>query len=162
MFKINNKIRSIVYRYNKNTKFRNGFLGLIIGAIVIYGLSVYIYSSPLAVCPTDFEQTRNYKNIIRNRKIKSDEQKLVNSFISGNYWEKRYKKGGNSGQGSYGPSAMFKASVINAFVKRYKITGNVVELGCGDGNNLLYYNFDKQTTYIGYDVSQTIIEKNKK
>jgi len=35
------------------------------------------------------------------------------TFDSNKYWEERYAKGGNSGKGSYGKSAIFKADVIN-------------------------------------------------
>ena len=38
------------------------------------------------------------------------------------YWENRYKKSGNSGAGSYGRLAEFKADVINNFIAENKIT----------------------------------------
>lgn len=69
------------------------------------------------------------------------------------YWEERYKKGGNSGAGSYNKLAEFKAEVINKFVSKHSIK-EVIEFGCGDGNQLQYFQF---TTYIGYDVSSTAI-----
>ena len=41
----------------------------------------------------------------------------VKSFAgSAAYWEERYRRGGNSGAGSYGKLAEFKAEVINDFV----------------------------------------------
>jgi len=43
------------------------------------------------------------------------------SFNSSEYWDNRYKNGGNSGQGSYNALAKFKASVINDFIENNKI-----------------------------------------
>ena len=34
------------------------------------------------------------------------------------YWDARYRAGGNSGAGSYGRLAAFKAEVLNEFVRR--------------------------------------------
>ncbi|MCZ4409253.1 methyltransferase domain-containing protein [Cryomorphaceae bacterium 1068] len=74
---------------------------------------------------------------------------------SGEYWENRYKLGGDSGAGSYNILAEFKAEVINEFVKKNDIE-TVIEFGCGDGNQLKYFNFK---SYIGFDVSRTAINK---
>ena len=56
-------------------------------------------------------------------------------FYSSKYWENRYKAGGNSGSGSYSNLAIFKAEIINSFVKDNKIE-SVIEFGCGDGQQL--------------------------
>jgi len=72
---------------------------------------------------------------------------------SGEYWEERYKTGGNSGAGSYNHFAEFKGEIINKFVSENSIE-TVIEFGCGDGNQLNYFQFH---SYIGYDVSQTVI-----
>jgi hypothetical protein len=69
------------------------------------------------------------------------------------YWEERYTDGGNSGVGSYGKFADFKAEVLNAFVAENNI-GTVIEFGCGDGNQLLLTNYPK---YTGFDVSGTVV-----
>jgi len=69
---------------------------------------------------------------------------------SGDYWNKRYKKGGNSGDGSYDKLAEFKSEFINNFVKLNHID-SIIEIGCGDGNQLNYAKYPK---YIGYDVSE--------
>ena len=61
-------------------------------------------------------------------------------FDSKKYWEKRYLKGGDSGDGSYGKLAEFKAKVINRFVKENEIK-TIIEWGCGDGNQLTYMNY---------------------
>ncbi|MBL7980982.1 MAG: class I SAM-dependent methyltransferase [Flavobacteriales bacterium] len=74
---------------------------------------------------------------------------------SGNYWEERYSQGGNSGSGSYAKFAEFKAEVLNDLVAQNQI-GSVIELGCGDGNQLALFRFGH---YIGYDVSPTVLDK---
>jgi len=71
------------------------------------------------------------------------------------YWEDRYKIGGNSGAGSYNRLAEFKAEIINQFVAENNLE-TIVEFGCGDGNQLKLFNFK---SYTAYDVSNTIIEK---
>jgi len=82
------------------------------------------------------------------------------------FWETRYSLGGNSGQGSYGKFAGFKAEVLNEFIKRKGIL-SVIEFGCGDGNQLSLAHYPQ---YTGLDVSPTAIalcrekfdqEKNK-
>lgn len=74
---------------------------------------------------------------------------------SADYWEKRYSSGGNSGVGSYDKFADFKARVLNRFVEEEKIS-SITELGCGDGNQLNYANYN---VYLGVDVSETAIKK---
>lgn len=73
------------------------------------------------------------------------------------YWNERYKKGGNSGPGSYDHLAEFKAEVINDFVRINKIN-TVIEFGCGDGNQLKYFGFQH---YVGFDVSYEAIKNIK-
>jgi SAM-dependent methyltransferase len=70
------------------------------------------------------------------------------------YWENRYEMGGNSGDGSYGKLAEFKAEVLNALVDEFALE-SVIELGCGDGNQLTLANYPK---YLGLDVSQTALD----
>ncbi len=64
---------------------------------------------------------------------------------SDKYWEQRYAVGGNSGVGSYGKFANFKAEVINKFVREHKIK-SVIEFGCGDGNQLKLANYPSYYT----------------
>lgn len=73
---------------------------------------------------------------------------------SDQYWEDRYRRGGNSGSGSYGRLAAFKAEVLNEFVAVHGIT-SVVEFGCGDGAQLRRACYPK---YTGFDVSPTAVE----
>lgn len=81
------------------------------------------------------------------------ETKEEASFSSSNYWEQRYLSGDNSGIGSYGRLAQFKAETINQFVKKNKIN-TVIEWGCGDGNQLSLANYP---LYTGFDVSEEAI-----
>lgn len=78
---------------------------------------------------------------------------LLSFRSSERYWIDRYKHGGDSGHGSYGQLARHKADVINSFVRDNKID-SVVELGCGDGNQLT---LAKCPRYVGYDVSPDAI-----
>ncbi len=75
-------------------------------------------------------------------------------FNSIKYWEERYVSGGNSGAGSYGRLAKFKANLINDFVEKNKIN-TVIEFGCGDGHQLALF---KIPNYIGFDVSKKSIQ----
>lgn len=75
-------------------------------------------------------------------------------FSEAVYWDARYRKGGNSGAGSRGVLAEYKAEVINALVSKHAIH-DVVELGCGDGYQLGLYSFP---SYTGTDVSDKSIE----
>jgi SAM-dependent methyltransferase len=81
---------------------------------------------------------------------------LVKPFkSSGDYWESRYQTGGNSGHGSYNDLCLFKADVLNNFVAQQNIK-TVIDFGCGDGNQL---KFSRYPSYLGFDVSQIVIEK---
>lgn len=72
---------------------------------------------------------------------------------SSDYWEQRYRSGGTSGDGSYGNLALFKAQVINEFVREHDID-SVIEFGCGDGNQLRLAHYPK---YVGLDVSPAAV-----
>ncbi|MGN6415931.1 MAG: class I SAM-dependent methyltransferase [Pseudobacter sp.] len=76
-------------------------------------------------------------------------------FDSKNYWESRYQKGGNSGSGSYGKLADFKARILNEFVKENQIN-TVIEFGCGDGHQASLATYPN---YVGLDVSATVIKQ---
>jgi hypothetical protein len=71
------------------------------------------------------------------------------------YWEQRYHEGGDSGVGSYGKFADFKAEVLNDFVARHGV-GSIIEFGCGDGNQL---GFARYPRYLGFDVSDQAIAR---
>lgn len=76
------------------------------------------------------------------------------NFDSRKYWNNRYAKGGNSGCGSYNEFALFKAEIINSFIKSKNIE-DVIEFGCGDGNQISLINCKN---YTGYDVSKKAIK----
>src|SRR5262245_1129130 len=76
---------------------------------------------------------------------------------SSQYWEERYARGGTSGAGSYGRLAQFKADVINGHVRAHNVA-RVVELGCGDGNQL---SLAQYPSYLGLDVSSTAVQACK-
>ncbi len=92
-------------------------------------------------------------SLLRNLKqfFGQDWQKVFGG--SANYWETRYKQGGNSGNGSYGELAAFKAEILNTFISEHQID-SVIEFGCGDGNQL---GFLKCPHYLGVDVSETAL-----
>jgi SAM-dependent methyltransferase len=74
-------------------------------------------------------------------------------FDVAKYWNDRYKSGGDSGAGSYGLLAIFKAEIINDFVEKNNIN-TVLEFGCGDGNQLTLANYH---IYKGIDISEAAI-----
>jgi hypothetical protein len=71
------------------------------------------------------------------------------------YWERCYAEGGNSGIGSVGMFAEFKAEVVNAIVAKHQIR-SVIELGCGDGHQLSLARYPR---YLGLDVSGTAVRR---
>jgi SAM-dependent methyltransferase len=77
---------------------------------------------------------------------------------SAQYWNERYERGGNSGEGSYGPLAQYKASFINDFCRDNRIT-SAVEFGCGDGNQASLFEIDH---YLGIDISEKCIARARK
>jgi trans-aconitate methyltransferase len=74
-------------------------------------------------------------------------------------WDERYRAGGNSGYGSYGPQLVDKLTYITQTVKNIE---SIVDVGCGDfnfGRNLM--GFYPNTTYLGLDISKVVIDQNK-
>jgi len=75
---------------------------------------------------------------------------LLRTFSgSREYWQNRYANGDNSGHGSVGELATFKAEVLNDLVIRRDLR-SVIEFGCGDGRQLKLFSFPQ---YVGFDVS---------
>lgn len=70
------------------------------------------------------------------------------------YWESRYQNGGDSGNGSSGRLAQYKADFVNGFVADKRLM-TVLELGCGDGRQL---SLARYPSYLGVDVSETAIK----
>ena len=88
------------------------------------------------------------------RKIRTGRQSGPVIPNSKDYWEKRYASGIDSGVGSYGIFAEFKAKILNAFVAKNNVK-SVIEFGCGDGSQL---ELAAYPIYLGLDVSSTVIE----
>lgn len=79
----------------------------------------------------------------------------MKTFNADQYWERRYKEGGNSGRGSYKELATYKANYINQVIYQLRLMSGV-ELGCGDGHQLQMYRFE---TYHGVDVAPSAVER---
>jgi SAM-dependent methyltransferase len=108
------------------------------------------------------EQLRAY--LQRSRSLGPVAARL-NRVVSGarfrgshDYWDRRYEAGGDSGVGSTGALAAFKADFLNDFVAREHV-GSVIELGCGDGRQLA---LSRYPSYIGLDVARDAIQRCKK
>jgi len=86
--------------------------------------------------------------------IKKIAAKYHTTFSSAEYWENRYRSGGNSGSGSYNRLAQFKADFINEFLASRPVR-SVIEFGCGDGNQLSLIRYPG---YVGLDVSKKSIQ----
>lgn len=79
----------------------------------------------------------------------------VTFTVSGAYWEARYAAGGDSGRGSRGVYARFKADVLNAFISEKNVQ-SAIEFGCGDGHQLALIKYPQ---YIGLDVSASVVAR---
>jgi len=114
-------------------------------------------SGPLAPMKNFAERKRLLGRLARGlyRRLSAARQPAEPFPGSCRYWEDRYNAEGNSGVGSYGKFAAFKAEVINAFVATRGVQ-SVVEFGCGDGNQLMLARYP---TYAGYDVSETAVRQ---
>jgi SAM-dependent methyltransferase len=71
------------------------------------------------------------------------------------YWERRYAQGGDSGGGSLGHLGAYKAEIVNGIVEELGVR-SVIELGCGDGNQLALARYPR---YTGLDVSPTAVSR---
>lgn len=78
----------------------------------------------------------------------------LTSRTAARYWERRYQTGMDSGSGSRGELAEFKAMILNELVTRERVQ-SVIELGCGDGQQLALANYPN---YLGLDVSATAVD----
>lgn len=95
------------------------------------------------------------QNLVERLQFFVKRKLLERNFSSKAYWDLRYQLNWNSGQGSYGDSALSKAKVFNNIMKDFEIQ-SVIELGCGDGHQLQYYQIPQ---YLGLDVSRTTIKR---
>ena len=77
--------------------------------------------------------------------------------LTQNYWNNRYLSGGNSGYGSYDEQLTKKLKWLSGLPIE-----SITDIGCGDfnlGKNLLM--LYPEAAYIGYDISEIIIKRNK-
>ena len=72
---------------------------------------------------------------------------------SAHYWERNYARGASSGSGSYGGLGAGKSRFLNDLVREHAVR-SVIELGCGDGNQLAMAQYP---SYVGLDVSRAAI-----
>lgn len=103
--------------------------------------------------------TAIFKNIVTTDVVHRYISKAYHEKYPGSrqYWERRYENGGDSGAGSYGRLAEFKADVLEEFIDEHDVD-DVIEFGCGDGNQLSVTDYP---SYIGLDVSPTAIQMCK-
>ncbi len=94
---------------------------------------------------------------IKSRIYKAIHERLVPWTTATVYWDLRYKYWGDSGSGSTGENAKFKAQVVNDFVNKYGIEG-IIELGCGDGKQLALMAYPD---YTGFDISKVAVDMCK-
>lgn len=73
-----------------------------------------------------------------------------------NYWENRYRQGGNSGKGSRGKHREWKWSILNKYIPNID---NVIDVGCGD---IAFMEGRDIKNYTGIDISQTMVDRNIK
>ena len=95
------------------------------------------------------------RRAVRSAGLTAHRQEFKGSEV---YWESRYRSGGNSGPGSYGELARFKADVLNAFISSEGVE-SVLEFGCGDGHQLSLARYPQ---YLGINVSRFAIESCKR
>ena len=74
---------------------------------------------------------------------------------SASYWRQRYAGGGDSGAGSYGKFAEFKARVLNSLFEEFGLS-SVIEFGSGDGNQVRLL---KVRDYLGVDISAEAVAR---
>jgi SAM-dependent methyltransferase len=79
-------------------------------------------------------------------------------YTPARYWDRRYREGRTSGAGSEGDEGAYKADYISRFCKENYVT-SVIDWGCGDGQVLELIRFPKGISYLGVDVSPTVIAR---
>jgi len=101
--------------------------------------------------------TRIWFYLIKVFRTHNTKPERIEDFAAiASYWEERYEHGGNSGAGSYGLPAIYKADFVNQTMDDLGIK-NVIDFGCGDGHQLSLLNMD-QRSYVGLDISAESIQ----
>jgi hypothetical protein len=89
------------------------------------------------------------------RRLRAHGQPVVPFESSADYWRRRYVEGGDSGAGSYGKFAQFKARVLNELFVEQGIE-SVIEFGSGDGAQLALFEVPR---YLGVDISADAVAR---
>ena len=96
-----------------------------------------------------------WRRVLRLPRLRRRRPAGGGAFRGAEYWEDRYKTGGNSGLGSYGKLAAFKAQFINTFIREHQVK-RLLDFGCGDGNQA---GFIEVENYLGFDVSPSALRR---
>ena len=87
--------------------------------------------------------------------------RTLRGFDVAGYWNKRYKSGRHSGDGSRGEHANYKAEIIIQLIQSQNLK-RVYDLGCGD---MFIMKAVRQRLpdieYTGVDISQEIVKRNR-
>lgn len=75
-------------------------------------------------------------------------------FDSVEYWNRRYKDGGNSGAGSMDEAAWTKADFVNKIIQEFK-PQTIIDWGCGDGEVLRQLHIRRR--YYGIEISPYMV-----
>jgi O-antigen/teichoic acid export membrane protein len=136
-----------------------------LGALVVLGVALFMSMAVLFMRAAIMQVVSIMKDSIKGLPVIGEfARRVYRRYLmqdpspftgSGNYWESRYATDGDSGVGSYGKFAAFKAEILNAFVAQHGVS-SVIEFGCGDGNQLKLARYPR---YTGFDVSRTAVER---
>lgn len=80
----------------------------------------------------------------------------MSQWSNADYWNRRYREGRDSGEGSRGENAIRKAEYVNQVIARNDIR-SVIDWGCGDGQVLQHITTDIR--YVGVDVAPSVLDK---
>lgn len=94
---------------------------------------------------------------LKKKHINDIKEIIIEQSRTKNHWENRYKRGNNSGLGSYNQLCDFKTEVINDFIQEHGCK-TMIDLGCGDGNQIKDLQIEQ---YVGVDISDLIVFKCK-
>ncbi|MCH7231753.1 methyltransferase domain-containing protein [Glycomyces sp. L485] len=78
-------------------------------------------------------------------------------YTPARYWDRRYRDGRDSGEGSRGDEGSYKARFVSDLIKEREID-SLIDWGCGDGQVLAKVDLHG-ASYTGVDVSETIVER---
>jgi len=77
------------------------------------------------------------------------------------YWDRRYRDGRTSGEGSEGETARLKGVHVTDVINRFDVQ-SVIDWGVGDGVVLAHIDTSRLAGYGGIDVSHSIIDRVSK